>query len=148
MEIHLPRPLSELERALVSRLLAFVAPDADGLTSQIPFLQVVGGCGCGCASVDFQAEAEAIAAGDAGAASRVASEAFGTTPSGIDVGLLLWARDDRLSGLEVYALDNATHELPLMDTLVPSLSSAPAPEKGGRLRRIAGRFMLRMRTGP
>jgi hypothetical protein len=126
MDIQLPRPLSELERALVARLLAFVAPDADELTSQIPFLQVVGVCGCGCATVNFQAEAEAIAADDAGADSRVVSEALGTTPSGIGIGLLLWARDDRLSGLEVYACGGAMDELPLVDTLVP-IPPEPVP---------------------
>ena len=70
--------------------------------------RVVGRCECGCASIDFLP--------DKGSASVVA-EAYGRTATGVDVGVLLWAREDLVSALEVYMLGTDTDQLPTAESL-------------------------------
>ena len=97
-----PRPLSDVEAAVVARLHAInelPVPSATDLEA----LQVVGGCGCGCASVDFLPDT---------GGGKVLADGYGVTPSGVEVGLLLWGRDGQLSGLEIYMLAEDTSELP------------------------------------
>lgn len=57
-----PRPLSELERAIVERMLTAVDfPEADRFRAQIPALTVYEGCSCGCATVTFEVDRERAA---------------------------------------------------------------------------------------
>ena len=103
-----PRPLTETERALVERLCILNAVPVSS-SGDVTRLQVIGRCECGCASVDFIPDE----------GSSVLGDAFGTTASGIEVGLLLWGRAGMVSGLEVYMLGEETSELPDPQTLRP-----------------------------
>ena len=103
-----PRPLTEAERAVLARLCAINelrVPSAEELTA----LRVVGGCDCGCASVDFRPEPFA---------GQILGEGYGVTPSGIDVGLILWGYEDSLGALEIYMVGvEDTSELPRPESL-------------------------------
>ena len=111
-----PRTLSPQELDVVARLVEFT----DGRKFDPPELarlRVVGRCDCGCATVDFLA--------DEGPGARVAADAYGTTPNGIGVGVMLWERDGQLAGLEVYSLAEGSAELPVPESLVQA-GGAPA----------------------
>ena len=97
-----PRPLSDAESAVVARLCAIndlPVPSDEALAT----LRVVGGCECGCASVDFRPEPFA---------GRIVAEGYGTTPGGVEVGLILWGYEGSLAALEIYMLGTDTSELP------------------------------------
>jgi hypothetical protein len=59
--------------------------------------------------VDFEA--------DAATGSEVLADGYGTTIRGVDVGVILWGRNGQLSGLEVYALEEDTPDLPTPESL-------------------------------
>lgn len=108
----LPRPLSALERDLVARLIR-----AAGEPISAPS-QVVARCECGCATVDFIADT---------AGARIGRDASGRTPDGIDVGVILWVKEGRAAGLEIYMFGTDTSELPLPE----SLQFEPPARDGG-----------------
>jgi hypothetical protein len=104
------------EQRLITWLLthAAVAPEPRPFLEQVATLAVLGRCECGCPSVDFAAE------GQSGGASIVA-DAHGLSPEGPAVGVILWARDGRLSGLEVYDYEGAhPYSLPRPESLSPA----------------------------
>jgi hypothetical protein len=81
--------------------------------SDVAHLRVVANCGCGCASIDFELEGQS-------GGSRPIADATGLTETGLQVGLILWGRDDAVTGLEVYELDpDSAGTLPRLDTLRP-----------------------------
>lgn len=98
-----PRAISAAEAILVRWLLARAARvgNADALASQVEGLLVAEQCDCGCPSVEFLVEGLSATA-------SIVAEADGTSPEGVPVGVLLWARAGRLSGLEVYDFGDAT----------------------------------------
>jgi hypothetical protein len=67
-------------------------------------------CGCGCESVDF-------APHDPANPSSPIGDGIGTTSPGEEVGLIVWGRQDAITGLEVYALGGQGHKLPIPDTI-------------------------------
>lgn len=101
------RGISHTERALVRWLLEHAATVEIPATwlDAVPHLQVVDACPCGCPSVDFVTDGQSVA--------RIVADASGESPSGDSVGVLLWAKDGQLSGLEVYSVDgNDNRQLP------------------------------------
>ena len=113
------RSATAAERQIVNWLLrnAATTPEADSFLVQVPDLRVVGGCSCGCPSVDFQV-------GGQDSVAFIIADAEGTSPEGHPVGVLLWAKDDRISGLEVYPFQNTEHfGLPDLATLKPAFGS-------------------------
>jgi hypothetical protein len=92
------RQLSEAEHKLVEWLLAHGGPGAAKYKTQVTNLNVVSMCGCGCPTIDF-----ALQSGRKVGASEIVSEAGGTTPEGVSVGIILHAREGELSELEVYS---------------------------------------------
>lgn len=96
------RPLSGAEKAVVARLI-----ELSGTRYALP-ARVVGRCDCGCASVDFALD---------GPFGVIIADAYGRTPAGIGVGVLLWARGSEISTLEVYMLRTDTGELPTVESL-------------------------------
>ena len=72
----------------------------------IPGLQVVARCECGCASVDFDAPVS-------DQRSTVIADGTGHTPSGGQVGVIVWGRCDAITGLEVYDLGAGENDLGL-----------------------------------
>ena len=102
-----PRALRADERAVIASLCALngvAIPD----TATLDALMVVGHCECGCASIDFEVNAPG---------SAPYAEGYGTTADGIEVGLILWEREKRLAGLEVYMLGEDTPDFPLPGSL-------------------------------
>jgi hypothetical protein len=105
------RPLSDAEQTVVGRMLQL-----SGVNYSMPE-QVVGKCDCGCASVDFLPNTEG---------NVVASDAYGRTSGGVDVGVLLWTRGGAVSGLEVYMLGVDTADLPTVESLRSVPTGQPA----------------------
>lgn len=95
------RPLTDAERALLEWLLANGSPEAKQYASQLSQVRVVGRCTCGCPSID-------LAIGDRQqrtvGPSHVLADFEGVTADGIEVGLILHAREGQLSELEVYPM--------------------------------------------
>ena len=113
------RLASPEERRLVEWLLRNAATTADAASflAQVPDLHVVGGCSCGCPSVDFKI-------GGQDAVASIIADAEGTSPEGLPVGVILWAKHDRISGLEVYPFEDTQHfGMPDLKTLRPAFGS-------------------------
>ena len=104
------------ERELVVWLLqkAATISDVAAFFDQVSHLRVVGGCGCGCPSVDFKA-------GGQDAVASIIADAEGTSPEGVMVGVMLWVKEGRISGLEVYPFaDTGRFGLPRPNDLKPT----------------------------
>jgi hypothetical protein len=110
------RPLTEEERKLLEWLLAHGSPDAKALLSQIANVNVVGKCTCGCPTID-------LALGDREqrktAPSIILADFVGRAPEGIEVGVIVHAREGEISELEVYAIPDwkGPFNLPSVESL-------------------------------
>ena len=110
------RPLTEEERILLGWLLANGSPEAKPYLSQIANVNVVGKCTCGCPTID-------LALGDHGqrktAPSIILADFVGKAPEGIEVGVILHAREGEISELEVYAIPDwkGPFNLPTVESL-------------------------------
>ena len=82
------------------------APPLDQLDS----LQVVGKCQCGCASVDFQHI-------KSGQIAQIVADAIGETPSGEQVGVLVFALGGDFVGLDIVGYSDDPAPLPLESTV-------------------------------
>jgi hypothetical protein len=95
------RPLRAEERALIEWLLVHGSPDAREYASQVADITVVGRCTCGCPSID-------LAVGDEEqrktGPSNLLADFEGTTSEGVEVGVILHAREGQISELEVYSI--------------------------------------------
>ena len=106
------RSISDSEVAVIERALAVAATDesAQDLIGLVRSLQVVGRCGCGCASVDFRVPAQ-------GQVARIVADAMAKAPDGEHLGLIVWALDNHLSGLEIYSYSDRPASLPVVATI-------------------------------
>jgi hypothetical protein len=110
------RPLTKEERTLLEWLITNGNPDAQQYTSQIADVTVVGRCTCGCPSID-------LAVGDheqrKSGPSTILADFEGKTREGIEVGVILHAREGHISELEVYAIPDvkAPFNLPIIVSL-------------------------------
>jgi hypothetical protein len=106
------RKISEAESAVLVRSLSVAAIDdiAQTLIKQVHALQIVGCCGCGCASVDFLHPTQ-------GQKASVIADADATTALGEYIGILVWAIDNKLSGLELYSYSDTPAQLPVLDSI-------------------------------
>jgi len=115
------RPLTRQERTLTEWLIANGVPEARSFRAQLDHLRVVGRCSCGCPTVDLAVESSQ---GSTAGASLILADYIGVTPEGIEVGVILHAREGKLSELEVYSLGktdttNRTFDLPAIESLKP-----------------------------
>ena len=95
------RPLTEEERTLLQWLMQHGGEDTSQYESQVKELRVVGGCTCGCPTIHSAvSERDHRTIG----ASHILADFEGVTPEGVDVGVLLHARQGQLSELEVFSL--------------------------------------------
>jgi hypothetical protein len=106
------RPISEAEASVVERALTVAATDdsARVLYPLVRSLQVVSRCECGCASVDFCFPPQ-------GKIARIVADAVAKSPNGEDIGLIIWAFGDQLSGLEVYSYSDNPASLPVVASI-------------------------------
>lgn len=95
-----PRPLSHSERTLVHALLAPTRPEHE-VVRALDALVVVRTCDCGCASFEMAPSAHPVPPATYG---RQLADAYGTTPDGRPVGLILWATDAHPTYMELYSL--------------------------------------------
>jgi hypothetical protein len=94
----MPRPLSDIERAVIARLLSVPFPGRDELRAQLPFATVEGRCGCGCATVNLAVDHAAALAPVRSSAPVSADLSDGEYDAGI---VLLVDGEGYLSCLEV-----------------------------------------------
>jgi len=108
------RLLSVAERALIEWLLNNGISEATTYKIQLPNVHVVSTCSCGCPTVD-------LASGDKAerttGPSQILADAEGFSPEGVPVNVILHARENELSELEVIATDGTKS------------FSLPSPEK-------------------
>jgi hypothetical protein len=113
------RQLNAGERTLIEWLIANGVPEARAFTHQLTELHVIGRCSCGCPTVDLAfRDSQQPTTGP----SQILADFFGVTPEGIEVGVILHARQDAISELEVYSLGTTdttdrTFGLPRIETL-------------------------------
>src|SRR5262245_56064480 len=114
MRTKINRPISPEEVAVIRTTLerAPVAPEHSRLATSVESLRAVDQCSCGCDSVDFEAQGSVQPAKRTG-------DAIGTTPAGGVVGVIVWGRDDAITGLEVYDLGAGEDglRLPTLDSI-------------------------------
>jgi hypothetical protein len=106
------RPISAEEVAVIQAALkrAPTRPIPPGVIESVGRLHAIAKCGCGCESVDF-------APHDPVNPSAPIGDGVGTTLQGEEVGLIVWGRQDAITGLEVYALGGEGHRLPIPETI-------------------------------
>jgi hypothetical protein len=104
-----PRPLTAAEAQLVTHLLDVATLGESPYKKQLESLRVVRTCDCGCPTVNFRRVNEPILPGGG---SRRLVDAYGRTPGGVEVGIILWEREGHLTGLEIYELGQAVVDLP------------------------------------
>jgi hypothetical protein len=97
------RELTEPERALLQWLIQNGTGNATELMAQLAEARVVSRCGCGCPTIDL---AIGTRAGSTREGSDIVADAFGESPEGYAVGVILHVREGLLSELEVYANGN------------------------------------------
>jgi hypothetical protein len=99
--------LAVLEQALLSAPANGSAPPS---LDRLGSLQVVGKCHCGCASVNFRRLKP-------GEIAEVVADAVGETPSGEQVGVLVFAISGALIGLEIVGYSDMPAQLPIASTV-------------------------------
>jgi hypothetical protein len=110
------RPLTEEEQKLLEWLLVNGSPEAKPYISQIANVNVVGKCTCGCPTID-------LALGNREqrktAPSIILADFTGKTPEGIEVGVIVHAREGEISELELYAIPDwkGPFNLPSIESL-------------------------------
>ncbi len=120
------RPLTDHERALLEWLLQHSTPEAKTYLSQIPHVTVVSRCPCGCPTIDLAVNSQTA---PIESPAMLLADAEATSPEGIPVGLLLFARQGLLDTLEIFAYGDETKlTWPELKDLRPV---HPSPE-GGR----------------
>ena len=106
--------MNPTERTLIGWLLLNGVPEARAYVQQLDGLHVVGRCSCGCGTVDLAvADARASTTGP----SLILADFMGLTPEHLQVGVLLHAREGKISELEIYPLGETTASLPTIESL-------------------------------
>jgi hypothetical protein len=98
------RVLRSDEKELIMDLLSHL-PNSKPYLEQIDKLRVVSQCDCGCPTIDLALSDKKKGSSDI---PEILMEADGQSPEGIPVGIILWAREGYLSGLEVYPWEETT----------------------------------------
>ena len=104
----LDRSITPQESAVIRATLEHAAKKSDTsrFASGVDRLHAIGKCGCGCDSFDF-------AKHDPARRSQIIADGIGVTPKGSQVGVLIWATDDAITGLEIYDLGAGTGDIKL-----------------------------------
>jgi hypothetical protein len=111
------------ERALIDGLLRHGAPPGRPFQQDLDAVRVVWECDCGCSSIEFESEQRAS---DSLEETLTLADAYGATPDGRNVGLILWGTEHALSRLEIYSLDSdPPFAVPSPDSIT---NDPPAPK--------------------
>ena len=113
------RQLDRSERELVAWILA--QAQASEFLQQLGRARIVSRCGCGCASVDFNVDG--VVASPGSGMTQVGDDYYWTAASGGIGGVFVFARNGRLSGLEVWSVDGV--ETPSSLPEVKELRNSP-----------------------
>jgi len=108
--------LSSEERALLEWLIANGDTDAMQYAPQLAGIRVVGLCTCGCPTLDLAiGDREERTIGP----SHILAEFDGTTAEGVQVCVILHAREGQISELEIIAIDDfeGVFNLPVIESL-------------------------------
>ena len=96
------RDLTSEERRLLEWLIANGTAEAPTYASQLPQVKVVARCACGCPTLDLApGEKRFRTVGS----STILADAFGHSPEGIPINVILHAREGEISELEVISCD-------------------------------------------
>ena len=110
------KPITAEQRRIVLRLLDQIGPAGNAYGAQLNGAFVVPGCGCGCPSFDFESVGGSLAPPPY--PTRHLADGYAQSHDGHDLGLILWAEEGRLLGLEVYGYEPIEpFELPALDTV-------------------------------
>ena len=106
------RPISETEAAVIERALAVASIDESSatLSRSVRSLTVISRCACGCATVDFLMPTQDLVP-------RIVTDAVAMSPSGEDLGLIVFAIDNEISCLELYSYSDNPAPLPVLDSI-------------------------------
>ena len=103
-------PLISEERNLLDWLISHGTPQAQNYAAQIEGLKVISRCSCGCPTIDFYPPI---------GPSEILADFYGVTSEEVEVGIILHARDGRISEMEIYSVakQDQPFGLPKIDTL-------------------------------
>ncbi|MCA0155826.1 hypothetical protein LB823_06415 [Tsukamurella sp. M9C] len=110
-----PRPLTDIERAILDGFLSFGFPGVEELRSQVPTVRARPSCSCGCGSIALLADRSAPASLRTSWTPLEAALADGE--GGVIGGLLLFTNDGYLDALEVYSFTDEPLQLPPVDRI-------------------------------
>lgn len=96
------RDLTVKERRLLEWLISNGNPEASAYVSQLPQVKVVARCICGCPTLDL---ALGVKTSRTVGFSTILADAFGHSPEGVPVNVILHARGREISELEVVSCD-------------------------------------------
>jgi len=105
------RLISEAEAAVLQHLLAADAQAPASALESLRSLVVVDRCECGCASIDF-----AVPPSNTQQASPLL-HGSGRSASGEELGIIVWANGECISGLEVTSYSNVPAPLPVLSSI-------------------------------
>ncbi len=99
------RPLTEHERTLLEWLLNHGTPEAKAYLPQLPHITVVSRCPCGCPTINLAVNSQTASEETS---ATILADIQATSPEGIPIGILLFARAGLLDTLEIYPLADET----------------------------------------
>jgi hypothetical protein len=109
------RPLTSAERTLLKWLLDNGISEATAYKRQLTDIHVCSTCSCGCPTIDLAMRDKTERTTGP---SQILADAEGFSPEGVPVNVILHARENKLSELEVIAVDGTTNfSLPSPDKL-------------------------------
>ena len=104
------RSLDSREARLLEWLLKNGMAGAEAYLEQVPRVRVVSRCSCGCPTIDLALDGRL--SGRKGP-STILADAQGQSPEGALIGVIVHAREDELSELEVYSIDGLAERFTL-----------------------------------
>ena len=109
------RPPTSAERALLEWLLDNGISKAKAYKKQMTEIHVCSTCSCGCPTIDLAMGGKTERTTGP---SQILANAEGLSPEGVPVNVILHARENKLSELEVFSLDGTKNfNLPTPDKL-------------------------------
>jgi hypothetical protein len=97
------RELTPTETALLQWLLSSSRQDLESYRCQIPFVRVVGSCACGCATIGLKLNPGVVRGSEL--SGGIVADAYGKSPSGHYIEVILHQNEGELSELEIVWFD-------------------------------------------